>query len=415
MRCKKIVLLIASIIVSLLIAEGVVRAYYWRTGSFVAADDTEFCLKELKLKRLPTDGEIFRNFSRTDRWDYNPVYGATSRKNYNHDRQITVFVNGRPITLRMYEQQHYNSKGMSNIREYALKKPSNASIRIVLFGDSFTCGDQVPAKFNIGHLLEEFIPNSEVLNFCVSGTGIETMYARYALEGKNYTPDAVWFNIFVEDLSRPFGCELDVPNIIVDNGRIIFGSRKYLTPRDVYEKYVPSKLESYLLKHILWVYNQRTSHTRNQQKGLKLLDVMLDELKRQTTEQNTTLFVSAIQAPNPDKSRIADYNAIKQLVLKKHILFFSSDEYLKNNSRKYMNQSFYYFREGRELGHFSVIGNALHAQGMKNSMAAAGIIQRTKDYYFANFQSANIMLLIPEDLSPNNENFSTIRPYVVSD
>ena len=410
---KKIMLLAISMALAFLFAEVFFRAYYSQTGKILAKDDEEFCLKELKLKRLPTDNEIFANFSRTDRWDYDPIIGATRKKNFNKDPQVTFKVRGETVTLLLYDQQHHNSKGMSSINEYSVEKPGNVT-RIALFGDSFTCGDQVPILFNMGGLLEKFIPNSEVLNFCVSGKGIETMYARYMLEGKNYSPDIVWFNIFVDDISRPFGCSLEVPNLTIVDGKLAFGPRKYLTPQDVYYNYLPPSIESYFLKHLQKTIYEINKKERTMKKGFVLLSKILDEVQQQTTADNVSFIVAGIQAPNPDKLFIEYYAALEHLVLSKNISFYDSEKYLQNYSSRYFNQSFYYFREGRGLGHFSVIGNSLFAQGMKNFMSSKNLIPKSKDYMFANFKAPNVMLLIPEDFDKNEQNFRVIQPYAIA-
>ncbi|MBI4147786.1 SGNH/GDSL hydrolase family protein [Candidatus Woesearchaeota archaeon] len=411
---KKIVLLTATLLVLFIAAEIFFRAYYSYTGQFVAADDIEHCLKELKLKKLPTDKVNFVNFTRVDRWDYDPLIGATSKKNYNEDHIERQIVNGKTIHQIMYDQHHHNNQGMVNLENFTLYKTANVSVRIALFGDSFTCGDQAPLLYSMGYVLKALINKSEVLNLCVSGRGIDTMYARYILEGKNYSPDVVWFNIFVDDLARAFVCPLETPNLTIANGRLVLGPRLYRNAKELYDKYQPPTVESFFVKHALSVYDQHTRHARNMAKGLALLDVMLNEMKRHTKEANSTFFVSAIQAPNPNPLQVYYYQQIKELATRKNIPFFDSNTYFKTNNELYHNQSFYYFKEGRGLGHYSVIGNALHAQGMKEVMASTGIIPITTNYYFANFHASNPLLLIPEDFGPNKQNFRTLLSYSIS-
>lgn len=380
----------------------------------------------MKIDNLPTDTKrgYFVNFKRSGVWEDDPVIGATLKKNYTEDKIYPIVINGEAKTLVIYGEHHHNSQGMSNRDDFSLKKPDTVSLRIALLGDSLTCGDQAPLLFNMGSILKELIPKSEVLNFCVPAKGIDTMYARYVIDAKKYKPAVVFFNIYIDDIQRPFGgCQIETPNVTVNNGRIVIGPRKYPTLKDFYEKYQLAKYESYFIKHILWVYDEHTRYSRNMRQGYDLFNVMLDDLKEQTKEQNQTFIVSLIQVgERPIKPIYREYyNKLVQLLKAKNVTFFDSEKYFETKRIAYRNQSFYYlqgiYKQDEIIGHFSPIGSALFAQGMKNTLEDIGRVNKTINYNFANFdENMQLLYLIPEDVNLQLQGYiRTISPFEFRD
>jgi len=399
--------MLMTLFIAFILFEGYFRYYYGMLGTHVAADSDELCLKQMKLDNLPssTKNRNFVNFTRMGYWEDDSVEGILPRLNYTKDAIFDISVNGENKRLVLYASTHHNSQRLNNIEEFSLQKPKD-KIRIALFGDSFTCGDEAPLRFGMTYLMKELIPNSEVLNFCVSGRGIEAMYVRYVLEAKKYNPDVVIFNVLTDDLQRAFGCPLLLPNLTIVNGRVVIGQRQYPTLRDFYEKYTLPHYESYFLKHIRWVYNQQTEYARNMKKGLTLFSTLLDDVKEQTQQQNSTFIVTIIGwAPSFDNDIATKYyDKLIQLVHVKNITYLDSLHYFKTKEVAYRNQSFYYIQigehgEGEHLGHWSPVGNALYAQGIKNILEELKIINRTNNYYFSNFDNMQFMYFIPEDLN----------------
>ena len=62
-----------------------------------------------------------------------------------------------------------NSVGMRGDREYGKKPPG--VVRVGVFGDSFTFADQVQGHETYAALIEQRVPNVEVLNFGLGGGG----------------------------------------------------------------------------------------------------------------------------------------------------------------------------------------------------------------------------------------------------
>ncbi len=251
-----------------------------------------------------------------------PAIGLTLKPNYTNDK--IVVVNG---TKRIYYgSHHHNSKGMNNIEEFSLAKPKNISVRIAIFGDSFTCGPDVSVIFSTANLLKEMIPNSEVLNFCVPEAGIDTMFSRYVFEARNYSPDIVIFNL----AGNTVRCNQSIGTVI-------------------------------------------------------------DDMKRLTKQDNATFMAALIHTPdNPQ-----EYDSLRQLLGRKNILFLDTGMYYFAGRSYYRNQSLT-FIEGY-TNQFTPVGHAIHAQGIKFTLRKAGIIPAAPaDYFFANFEGADFMILMPD-------------------
>lgn len=79
-------------------------------------------------------------------------------------------------------------------------------LRIALFGDSFTLGDEVAQGDTWGVALERALAvrgvSAEVLNFGVNAYGMDQAYLRWARHGRRYRPDVVVFGFQGEDAMR---------------------------------------------------------------------------------------------------------------------------------------------------------------------------------------------------------------------
>lgn len=71
------------------------------------------------------------------------------------------------------------------------------TFRIAALGDSFAVGPAVPAAENYLHLLEQGLPDTEVYNFGVSGTGPREYLLILRTDVWNYHPDLVLVSVFV--------------------------------------------------------------------------------------------------------------------------------------------------------------------------------------------------------------------------
>lgn len=94
-----------------------------------------------------------------------------------------------------------NDLGFRCDHTFSLEKQPGIK-RILLFGDSFTAGDGVSNGNRFGDLLETEIPNLEVYNFGLPGTGTDQQYLIYKEHAQNIQHDLIILSVFVENIHR---------------------------------------------------------------------------------------------------------------------------------------------------------------------------------------------------------------------
>ncbi len=99
----------------------------------------------------------------------------------------------------------YNKDGIrsSNIlKDYSKKK----KLRIAIFGDSYSHGDEVKFENTIGYYLQKFLSNknidAEVINFAVSGYGMDQALLRWELVKEKFQIDIVILGVQFENAKR---------------------------------------------------------------------------------------------------------------------------------------------------------------------------------------------------------------------
>lgn len=111
----------------------------------------------------------------------------------------------RPNSVRQAGTFTINGAGIRSRRNFSMSPPTD-TLRIALFGDSFTAGDDVSDDEVWGYLLERKLTDAgiraEVLNFGVGAYGMDQAYLRWREQGKNYEPDIVIFGLQPENLKR---------------------------------------------------------------------------------------------------------------------------------------------------------------------------------------------------------------------
>lgn len=94
-----------------------------------------------------------------------------------------------------------NSTGFRSEKEFNVKKDP-AKFRILLFGDSFTAADGVSNKHRYSDVLETLLPNIEVYNFALPGTGTDQQYLVYREIAREFEHDLVVIAVQVENIRR---------------------------------------------------------------------------------------------------------------------------------------------------------------------------------------------------------------------
>jgi hypothetical protein len=181
---------LAALAIGLLACELVVRAM----GEFT--EDGQFIFRgrvvrpfKMPIKSVQSALDAYR---RSDRSlvIYNSVLGWAPRPNHISDNGL----------------YSYNSLGIrSEPREFA-PEPFEGVLRIALFGNSYTHGDDVVYTETFGAQLDSAlnavgIP-AEVLNFGVGGYGIDQAYLRYHQQGMQSAPQLVVLGFQAENLKR---------------------------------------------------------------------------------------------------------------------------------------------------------------------------------------------------------------------
>jgi GDSL-like lipase/acylhydrolase family protein len=125
------------------------------------------------------------------RYRYHPVFGHQALPN---------------VTARyLHEGGGYlvrtNAAGFRCDHEFEHEKPPNV-FRVLLFGDSYTEGVGVSNQHRYGDLLESLVPQVEVFNFGLGGTGTDQQYLIYRELGAGLEYDAVVVGLLVENIRR---------------------------------------------------------------------------------------------------------------------------------------------------------------------------------------------------------------------
>ena len=109
-----------------------------------------------------------------------------------------------PHAMQLSGKLTFNGASLRSQREYSQEPPPD-TLRIALFGDSFT-QSVLPDDQAWGNLLEIKLNQAgirtEVLNFGVGGYGMDQAFLRYQHEGQHYSPDIVVFGFQPIDLHR---------------------------------------------------------------------------------------------------------------------------------------------------------------------------------------------------------------------
>lgn len=99
----------------------------------------------------------------------------------------------------------YNRNGIRS-RDILTEYPTKTKLRIAIFGDSYSHGDEVTFDNTIGNYLEELLKKenieAEVLNFAVSGYGMDQAFLRWDSINEQFQPDIVIFGVQFENVKR---------------------------------------------------------------------------------------------------------------------------------------------------------------------------------------------------------------------
>lgn len=152
----------------------------------------------------------------------------------------------RPNSLRQEGEFSINGAGLRSRREFD-KQPPADTLRIALFGDSFTAGDDASDETAWSHFLEVNLNRAgirtEVLNFGVSAYGVDQAYFRWLHQGSEYEPDIVVFGLQAENLDRnvnvfrqlihPLGPPFSKPRFVFTDGVLKLVNSPAIPPEEL--------------------------------------------------------------------------------------------------------------------------------------------------------------------------------------
>lgn len=185
-----VLLVFCSVLFSLGIVELAIRYFgtYDENGSFLFAGRTQ---KPYKLPVTTTRKAIDEYLS-----------SSSSRLMYDPDLGWTPRPNGQSRD-GLY---HYNSIGIRSAPSEYSMAPQPGVLRIALFGDSYTHGDDVPFENSWGYYLENNLEENgiqaEVINFGVSAYGTDQAFLRWQKLGRKLSPDIVILGFDAENVNR---------------------------------------------------------------------------------------------------------------------------------------------------------------------------------------------------------------------
>lgn len=218
---RNLTLLLACLILSAAVGEIVVRV----AGTTDSDGNFFFLSRRLKPYRLPTVStrEKLAHYLGSDSTFimYDPTLGWKPRPSGRSHNDLYCY---DPSGIRIV------SSG-----EAITRVPRPGIIRIALFGDSFTHGDDIPCEQSWGYLLQQFLNQSglksEVLNFGVPGYGFDQAYLRWREQGRDFSPDIVILGLQPENIKRAVnlvrpiyrlqtGFPFSKPRFICENGAL---------------------------------------------------------------------------------------------------------------------------------------------------------------------------------------------------
>lgn len=213
-------LFVCSVCVGLFIAEAAIRAagHYDVNGNFF--------LWKLRLKPYVLNMDNILNSIRKYESSeksyllYDPELGWSSRPHGSSENGL-YSANGDSIR-------------MPSANMAVSKDPRPGVLRISVFGDSFTHGDEVRFEDTWGNRLENNMKalgiDTEILNFGMAGYGMDQALLRWRKDGRSFSPDIVIFGLCTENMGRNlnlirpvYRCQGGVPFskprfIIAENG-----------------------------------------------------------------------------------------------------------------------------------------------------------------------------------------------------
>ncbi len=400
---KNIILLITALFIGFLLCEAIVRIYAAFTDTTIASSEEKICHKNI-YEHVSDETDPYR-FSPyyPDYMEYWEYYGARPKANWtlgNVETEVAL-PDGQIVHAIIYDM-NTNGQHMRGVKEISYEK-SPGNLRIAVLGDSFTWGDDAPLFFSYPALLEELIPNTEVLNFGLTATGVDAMYLRWKYEALKFDPDVVIFAIFIDDIRRADPC-INKPTISREEDQLIITNMPPPSLQEIYEKYEEPKTHSYFIDYVLYQLKYLGGVKQKQYSyGFDILELILLEIKERSENDGTYFMVFIIEHGNDHINDEIELEAIEKL---KKLLDYTGIPYTNANSIFEQEDFTPTDYDQDRIFHFMPDGYGLLAQGIANKLEEQGIIKDQKRYFFS-YDNDRVILTLT-----NKQNSSDARMLV---
>ena len=325
--------------------DRVIRPYYF-------VNDTAERLRWIKNHKNK-ESKMYYPFDKFD-----PTKGWITRPNI---KDMTVFDNKILNT---------NSRGLRGEVEYTYEKQKD-KIRILILGDSFTFGDEVSDTDTYPYLLQQMLPEAEVINFGVHGYGHDQMLILLKEEGIKYNPAIIILGYVKYDNLRNMLSFKDYskPEFKLINNQLVQTNTPVLPPETLMKQ---EKYRSKLLEVLTILYKSASLNNESySDNSSAITEAILDDLI------NTTSKIGAIPVfvdlpvdftktkPGPGRDKFFDNFCRTRKIHCTTLLPYFLKKVDKNEKL---------FEYG---GHWNRRGNLLAAQGIKEYLIKNNLLPST--------------------------------------
>ncbi|MBW2975594.1 hypothetical protein KY366_07785 [Candidatus Woesearchaeota archaeon] len=389
-----------AVLIMLVLAEAGFRAYYGITGKVVGINEEEKCGKSAFRKASNEENPNRFLPGDTAYFEYSEFSGVRPRANWkgNVVRNLKLD-DGGEAQFVLYDS-NTNNIHTRGLKDISMEKPEGIT-RIAVLGDSFTWGAETFMRFSYPSILENLVPDSEVLNFGIEGTGIDVMFLRWKYEVLPLKPDVVIMAMYFDDVRRSQPC-IHKPRFMVEDGELEMTNFPPPSYEEILKEYKKPIFESYFIKTLLYNTNSFGGVAEKQYEyGFEILSPMLDIMKKTSEEQDIYFMVLLIERGNFDsplqyeemtESAIQVRKRLEEIVIKKNIPFASSTEIF--GKENFVPNDYLTHKKG----HFLPDGNGYLAQGIRDKLMEEGVIdvkEGGRDYFF-NYDNENNILVLTD-------------------
>jgi len=261
-----------------------------------------------------------------------------------------------------------NSRGLRGKTDYTYEKHPG-QVRILVFGDSFTFGDEVSDDDTYCHYLQRMLPQAEVINMGVHGYGHDQMLIFLEEEGVKYQPDIVVLGFLPMDMLRNVLAFRDYakPKFVVRDGALALTGSPVPRPEDTLKQH-GSRSRALDLVGAVWEKFEKTSghyETNAEKTTTAILTEMVNVTRRVGA---TPIFVylplgEEVSAPGMTKGEAYLSSMCAQ---DGNVRYFSTRLHFAEEAKR--GENF------KPLGHWQPVGHRIAAEAIAAYLRSEGYV-----------------------------------------